>query len=142
VLHLIHPALVHFSVALLIVGGLLESWGLLRVDDAAARGGGRLVVAGTLFLFPTIVTGYIAANTVDFTDPALVVLDAHERNGVILLMLFCGLLFWKGWLRGRPAGRQRVIYAVALLVGVALTIYSALLGGELVYVHGTGVIGT
>lgn len=139
--HLVHPALVHFAVAFIVAGGLLEAGGLLARHAGATRFGGRLVVAGAIVLVPTIVSGYVAANTVDFTPAALRVLDDHERNGVILILACLGLLFWKGWLRGEVSGRARLPYVVALLATVGLAVWSALLGGRLVYGHGVGVFG-
>jgi uncharacterized membrane protein len=139
-LHLFHPAMVHFSVAFLIVGGAGEACGLFADRERLVRFGGTLVVIGTLSLIPTIVTGYLAANTVVLSDDARPVLDAHERNGVLLLGLFVATLFWKGWTRGRIPRSQRPWYAILLLLGVLLAAYSALLGGELVYSKGIGVL--
>ncbi|MCP3978352.1 MAG: DUF2231 domain-containing protein [bacterium] len=137
--HLFHPALVHFSVAFLVAGGLVEAWGLLADRERAARFGAALVVAGTVSLVPTLATGYLAAANVDAPSAVEPLLDAHERNGLILVAAFLGLQFWKGWNQGRiPAGQRRV-YALMLLAGVALAVYGALLGGELVYLHGVGV---
>ena len=138
-LHLIHPALVHFSVSLLILGGAVEAWALLTRRDAPARFGGILVVCGTVSLLPTIVAGYLAANTIELPSAAGPVLEAHERNGLFLIGLFVGAQFWKGWFRGELPRGQRPFYALLLIAGVALAAYSALLGGELVYYLGVGV---
>ena len=128
-LHLIHPALVHFSVALLVLGGVWEAVALLRARDDAARFGGRLVLLGTLSLLPTLVTGYLAANSVDLTPESAPLLAAHENNGLFLLGVFVACLFWKGWYRGEIPAGQRRLYALLVLVGVALAVYGALLGG-------------
>jgi uncharacterized membrane protein len=139
-LHLFHPAMVHFSVAFLIVGGAGEAWGMLAGRQRLARFSGVLVVIGTLSLIPTIVTGYLAANTVGLGDDARPVLDAHERNGIFLLGVFVAALFWKGWNRGEIPRAQRPWHAILLLVGVLLAVYSALLGGDLVYNKAVGVL--
>jgi len=139
-LHLFHPAMVHFAVAFLIVGGVGEAWGMLAGRERLARFAGVLVVIGTTSLIPTIVTGYLAANTVELGDAARPVLDAHERNGIFLLGVFVAALFWKGWNRGEIPRTQRPWYAILLLVGVLLAVYSALLGGDLVYNKGVGVL--
>lgn len=139
-MHLFHPALVHFSIALLVLGGLMEAAGLFARSDGSTRFGGTLVVLGTLSLVPTLITGFLAANSVTPEgSSATAMLARHERNGLILLGWFVGLQFWKAWNRGRLPDGQRQLYALFLLVGVLLVAYSAWLGGALVYGYGLGV---
>lgn len=138
-LHLFHPAFVHFSVALLIVGGLWEAWGQLTDRERAMRSGGTLTIFGTLSLLPTVVSGYFAANTVPVPPAAKGDFDLHELNGWLVVAVFVGLLFWKGWHRGEVPAGQRRLYGAVLLVGVLLVGLGAFLGGELVYLHGVGV---
>ena len=138
-MHLFHPALVHFSVAFLITGAVAEAWGLLRRKARVARFGAALLVLGTVSLIPTVLSGYVAANTVDPSPDGRALLDAHERNAWFVLALFTILLFWKGWFRGQLPEGQRVLYAGLLIGAALLTTYSALLGGEMVYLLGVGV---
>jgi uncharacterized membrane protein len=137
--HLFHPAFVHFPIALLIVGGVWVAWGQFSGRQAALRGGGTLTIVGTLALVPTVVTGYLAANSVPLADAASRTFKLHELNGWSVLALFTGLLFWKAWNRGVVPETHRRVYGALLLFGVALVAYGALLGGELVFAHGTGV---
>lgn len=139
-LHLIHPALVHFSVACLILGGVGEAWGLATQREALARWSGQLLIVGVVSLVPTIVSGYLAANTVELNAVGRELLGAHERNGLILLGLFVACLFWKAWWRGHLPQRQRKLYAAVLVAGVLLAAYSAWLGGQMVYGQGIGVL--
>jgi len=138
-LHLFHPALVHFSVAFLIFGALCEAWGLLALRPAAASFGGKLVVVGVLSLTLTVLSGYVAANSVSLTPEAQRLLDAHELNAWLVAGVYMAALFWKGWVRGELPREQRVLYALLLIAAAGLTAYSALLGGEMVYLHGAGV---
>lgn len=140
-LHLFHPAAVHFPVSLLVLGALCEASGLLSARDGLQRLGGSLVIAGTLFLVPAIVTGYLAANSVAPSGEALRIVERHELTGWVAGGWFLACLFWKGWTRGEIVGGQRVPYALALLLGAALIVYGALLGGELVFSLGVGVSG-
>jgi uncharacterized membrane protein len=139
-LHLFHPAVVHVSVAFLVVGGVVEIWGLLRHHPGASRFGVVLVVIGTLSLVPSLVTGYLAANTITLPEGTRSLLDAHERNGWILFGLFGGMLFWRAFAGGEPSSAQRPFYVAVLVVAVLFTAYNALLGGEMVYLHGVGVL--
>jgi len=141
VLHLFHPALVHFSVASLVAGGVAESWGLAARREGLARGGGMLVLAGLLSLAPTMFTGYVAANSIDVPAPALDDLGRHELGAWLVAAVFAAALIWKGWLRGQLPDTQRLPYVALLVAGVLLVVWTALAGGEMVFVHGVGVGG-
>jgi uncharacterized membrane protein len=138
-MHLFHPVSVHFSIAMLIVGGLWEAWGQATGGATSIRRGGIITIVGTFTLLPTLFTGYLAANSVPVPDSAKAVFNLHELNGWVVAALFVGLLFWKGWYRGSVPESQRRYYAIALLLGVLLVGYGAFLGGEMVYMHGVGV---
>ena len=138
-LHLLHPPLVHFTVALLVLGGSLEAWGLLARRDGPLRLGAALVLLGSATVPLTMFTGYIAANTVHVPERAARTLALHELDAWLIAATFGGALFWKGWYGGRVPERHRVPYAALLALGVLLVVWAAFLGGELVYVNGVGV---
>ncbi len=138
-LHLFHPALLHFSVAFLVAGGAAETWGLLADRESPRRFGATLLLIGLVSLVPTIATGYLAANTSGSPADGGLLLGAHERNGWILLGLLVGSQFWKAWFRGELPASHRPFYAVVLIAVVLLTAYSAWLGGRMVYGQGYGV---
>ena len=138
-LHLLHPALVHFTVAFLVTGAAVEAWGHFRGNDAAVRWGSSLLIVALATLVPTIVAGYLAANTVELPPGGATDLDWHELNGWILLALVFASQFWKAWCGGRLPDGQRRLYAALLLVVVVSTVYGAWLGGQMVYVQGIGV---
>jgi len=137
---LLHPALVHFSVAFLITGGACEACGIFLGRVNLEKFGGRLVMAGAVSLVPTIVAGYVARNGVGESSEAMTAaMDLHERVGLVLLGVFGLAILWRAWGQGQiPAGHRRV-YAVWLILGIAVAAYTAWLGGGLVYIFGAGV---
>jgi uncharacterized membrane protein len=139
VLHLIHPVLVHVTVASLIAGGLVEAYGIWRRREGAERFGGTLVVVGTASLVPTIVAGFLAANSLGLSTAGADAVDDHERLGLLVLGVFVPLLLLKAWGRGRPPERWRGLYVAGLLVGVGLASAAAYVGGFMVYELGVGV---
>jgi len=139
-LHLFHPAFVHFSVAFILAGGGTEVWGLVTGRETARRWGAVLVLVGLATLVPTLASGYLAGNTVEISDASRPLLDAHERNGWILLALLFGTQFWKGWRGGTLGESERWLYVVVMIVTLLLTAYGAWLGGRMVYGHGVGVL--
>jgi uncharacterized membrane protein len=138
-LHLIHPVLVHATVAFLIVGGLVEAYGIGRRREGAARFGGALVVLGTVALVPTIIAGFLAENTLTLSAVAADAVDDHVRFGLLAFGVFVPLLLMKAWGRGQPPLRFRGVYAAGLVVGVVLAAAAAYLGGLMVYELGVGV---
>lgn len=138
-MHLVHPALVHFTVAFLVVGGLVEAVAILAARERAERFGSTLVVLGTFALVATVASGFLALNVVNLPPGAEDAAGAHERMGIVLLGTFLALALWKGWHRGRLPQPHRPLYAIALLGGVAMVVTSAWLGGVMVYAHGVGV---
>lgn len=138
-LHLIHPVFVHATVSFLVVGGLIEAAGIGRRREAWERFGGALVVLGTLLLLPTIVAGFLAANSLALDPAGASAVDDHERLGLMVLGVFVPLLIAKAWGRGRAPARLRGAYAFGLLVGVGLTVAAAYEGGLMVYELGVGV---
>ena len=70
VLHLFHPALVHVTVAFLVVGGIVEAFGLMRRRDVVERFGSILVVTGTVSLLPTMLAGFLASNSLTLAEGA------------------------------------------------------------------------
>jgi uncharacterized membrane protein len=139
VLHLFHPALVHFSVALLVAGSVSEVWGILGRREGAERFGATLVLIGTVSLLPTIVTGLLAKNSIVVPAGGVDDLELHERLGFVLAAVFLLSQFLKAWRGGRLSTTERKVYVIILLVGVAMVIASAVIGAELVYEHGLGV---
>ena len=138
-LHLLHPALVHFSIAFLVAGAAIESVGTLAARPAASRFGTVLLALGTVSVIVTLATGYLAANTLDIPAAAQATFEAHERNGWIVLALFGLGFFWRALYRGTLPPMQARLHAVYLLLAAAFVLYSGYLGAELVYDHGVGV---
>ena len=138
-LHLIHPVLVHATVTFLVVGGLVEAYGIGLRRASAERFGGALVVLGTMLLVPAIVAGFLAENSLTLSVAAGEAVDDHERLGLLVLGVFLPLLLMKAWGRGRAPERWLWLYAAGLIVGVGLAVAAAYVGGFMVYELGVGV---
>jgi uncharacterized membrane protein len=139
VLHLIHPVFVHVTITFLIVGGLVEAYGIGLRRAGAERFGGMLVVLGTASLVPAVVAGVLAENSLTLSVAAGEAVDDHERLGLLVLGVFVPLLLMKAWGRGRPPERWVWLYVAGLIVGVGLAAATAYVGGLMVYELGVGV---
>ena len=138
-LHLLHPALVHFSIAFLVTGAVCEASGIFKAREGLEKFGGTLVLLGTLSLFPTVVTGFLAKNSIAIPTGAMDVVALHERLELIASALFIGSQFLKAWGGGRLASGLRLPYALVLLVGVVVVVAGAATGGHMVYRHSVGI---
>lgn len=138
-LHLLHPVLVHFAVAFLVVGAVAEALGILGGRRAMERFGAAASLLGVVFLVATVASGFLAANSVPLPGGAHEPLEDHERAGLVLLGVWLLLVLWKAWFRGTLPPRHRVPHAAALLAAGGLTLWVAWLGGHLVYGLGVGV---
>lgn len=148
-LPLIHPAVVHFPIALLICGSLaalayIHRWPRLELRILSWW----LLLPGWLMLLLAILSGIVAQGGLPPQAPYRSVLNWHTGSGLALAVLY-GDLLYRGWLhkQRRPPtepdflavpGRKWLL-TVQLLLGIGLVIFSGWLGGQLVYTFGVGV---
>ena len=130
----------HFALAFAVSGALAEAAGILAGRERLERWGSAMLLLGTGAIVLAVASGYLAANTAPgLAGAAATALGAHERLALLSGASLLLLVVWKGLGRGRIAAGQRRLYALALLAALALLVWTALLGGRLVYDHGVGV---
>ncbi len=131
----------HFALAFAVSGALTEAVGILLGRERVERFGGTLVLLGTAAVVLAVATGYLAANTA----PGLgargpeAALGLHERMALIGAGSLLLLVVWKGMGGGRIAPGLRGVYALTLIAVAVVLLWTALLGGSLVYELGVGV---
>ena len=145
---LLHPLIVHFPIALLLVGTALRLVAALRYRIPAVASiepGARIILLlGTLGAWVAVYTGTLANAEVArmLCDPT--VAKMHERWAYWVGWLFsAGIVFdtllWRGvpnrWLRRVLV----VLLAVCLLAGSGTLLYVGHLGAKLVYQQGAAV---
>jgi uncharacterized membrane protein len=143
-----HPLVVHFPIALLLVGTTLRLLGLSRRRRARWR---FLVPAGRLLLVVGVVSAWIAVYTGTLADAVVVrslcdptVVEAHEDAAYWVAALFTlaaladGFLAWR-----RPDGWRRRLLILFLagssVAGSAGLLYVGHLGARLVYQQAAAV---
>lgn len=141
----IHPAVDHFTVALLIVAVLTDLLASMFSTRLWMRYAAlALMIVGTAAAWGSNVTGGWEAHRVWDTvkaagGPALDTLHRHAEFGDWLPWVFLILAIWRIGVQlfGFMAGTRWLYLLVAVLAAVALS-YQGYLGGELVYDYGIG----
>lgn len=149
----LHPLLTHFPIALLVFYTLSEIVNSIIPRKEILRISLFLLVAGTVMLFPALLTGNIVAQR--FMDLAVgvevVKADAVSRheNMATLTVIFFSILFiskiktlllaFKVEFNYSPTMQERSFNLVFAIIGCLLIFSTGYYGGVLVYIHGIGV---
>lgn len=113
--HAQHVVLVHFPIALFLVGTFFDvvgSFSRVASRKAALTLGARLnTIAAAVFVLPTLATGLLAWHWQ---------LAGAKLKGILLLHLILGctcgiLILLVAWIRARPANRTKLSIPITLL---------------------------
>jgi len=134
----LHPALVHFPIALVSFSFITDLLGRLFNRSSLRSAGFWTLIGALLGGAGAAASGYFD-STHDTLGETMRYVDFHETAGWILVGALVVLTLWR-WLvyarKDRPAG---MIYLVAALLVVGLTLFQGWYGGEMVYSQGAGV---
>lgn len=124
----LHPGVVHFPIALLSVGALLEILQILRRKPEAAPGTPALTWLAAAAAVPATLFGFMLADA-EGCEGALI--DRHQWLGVAstAVAVLAALAAFKA--KSSP-GALRVL-RIALVLGAGLVMATGYLGGELVF---------
>jgi uncharacterized membrane protein len=138
----LHPVVDHFTVALVLVGIVVDLVASLMPLRLWVRYMAvTLMVLGALAAFGSNITGGWEAERVweHVSGPAKDTLKTHAELGDILPWVFGVLALWRvgvefiGFL-----SRTRFIYLLAAIAAGGVILYQGALGGDLVYDYGVG----
>lgn len=139
---LLHPAAVHFPIALLLAGGAAAA-ARLRAGSAAWLEAAEawMLLAGTLSAWGALALGLLAARGAPGAGAAWAAVESHSRLAWWSCAAFSTLLFLRlaAFGTGRRLPRQQGLEAGLWLIGLLLMFATASGGLELVYVFGVGV---
>jgi uncharacterized membrane protein len=136
----LHPALVHFPIALSLVAVLFDFVSRHPRARRLEPAGGVLMGLAALGGIAATLTGQLAEEEAVVPRAARALVDRHEELGEIAMWVLIAValvrlaLAWRGAFKGLIAwGYLALALAAAVLVG-----YQGMLGGELVFRHGIG----
>jgi uncharacterized membrane protein len=141
-LYPLHPRLVHFPIALSLVGSACILWGMWRGREQWTVYGRTSLLFGWIGALIAALTGLVDQSRAP-DDPAVsAAINRHITAGIAVIVVLGLAVYWP--LRERRLLAQpghRWAYIGLILAGAALVVLEAWLGGQLVYHLGVGVIG-
>lgn len=136
----LHPLVVHFPIALLLLNLVLTFAYLRRPDPFLERSAYGALVIGWWGAFAAIMTGVLdVARAWPLRPEVIGWLNAHFAVGLLVLLVYGRALLLR---RRNPAilnGPRCRSYIVLLGLGALLVVLSGWTGGQLVYELGFGV---
>ncbi len=138
-LYLIHPILVHFTIALFSLSVLFDILGKLTKKEGFHSAAWFNLLFGSLSVITTVIFGLIAEGRAAHTDAGHELLETHETIGFLVLGIILPLTIWRIVLKGKLPVKGLVIYLFVSVLVVGLMVVGGYYDGEMVYTHGYGV---
>jgi uncharacterized membrane protein len=136
----LHPAVIHFPIALLVVNLALTLWHLRRADPFLERAAYGALLLGWWGALAGVVTGTLAAALAWPVEAGVLSwLNAHAVLGFLLLYIYGRAVLRR---RRDPQildGPNRRQYLLLLIAGAVLLLVDGWIGGHMVYRLGVGV---
>jgi uncharacterized membrane protein len=133
--------IVHFPIALLIVGFLSELISLILKKEFFSRAGYYLLILGTVGVIAAYLSGEYAGDGITEAGALKQALETHESAALLSLWLMVGaalvriaLVFFK-----KHNGVFKWAAFILFLLGVLSIARTGYYGGELVFKHAAGV---
>lgn len=132
----IHPLLVHFPIALLLLSVAADLVAFFTdVQSLRDTAWWALLGAAVGGAF-TVLAGLYDMRRADLTEEVHVRVHTHMKVGLTLLAALIGLTLWRLKIYTSPDPAPGWGYLAAALFAVGLTALQGWLGGELVYTYG------
>lgn len=137
----LHPAAVHFPIALLALGAAVAGLRLRWEAPWSSWAESRLLWLGTLSAWAALGLGLLAEQTAPHVPLAWEVLAEHEELAWWTIAVFTALSLLRLYAvrKGRDAGKLRGAQSLLWVIGLGLLVSTAMRGGELVFGFGVGV---
>lgn len=135
----VHPAIVHFPIALVTLWFIAELIGYFSRSEKARTVAWWSLVAAAISGPITIVAGYADMWRASLAPATHELVHTHLKIGWTLVVATLAVTAWRWFIRTEPQRRPGGGFLVAAALVFALTIFQGWYGGEMVYAHGAGV---
>ena len=135
----LHPAIVHFSVALLLLAGFFGIVSLFGKREFWKDLTIKFFITGVLFTPLAVLTGVIEVLNLKHNEAIHKLLTLHQYNGFAILGFYLILLAWYWFRRKIMGNKEYAPFVLCLFLGSMLVLFQGYLGGEMVFSEGAGV---
>ncbi len=138
----IHPPIVHFAIALVIVSVIFDFFGLILKKDSLKNAGFWTLVVGAIAVVGAFITGHQAEELVEKAiegSEAYKRLEIHETVGNFVLGLVLLLTAFRVFVSKKSDIRLMGIYLLLGFLVISVVGLQGRIGGKLVYEFGVGV---
>ncbi len=138
----IHPMIVHFPIALLLTATLISFLAVLFKNKREEL---KIVlywimILGSLSVLAALASGlYEDARGVVHDDAIHEIMEVHKLLGFIITAAFVSVTLWFVFRKRKIQYRELLLITLFLIATSSVLVYSAYLGGKMVYEEGTGV---
>lgn len=137
---LLHPAVVHFPVALLVLNFVLTLAYLRHTDPFLERAAYGALLIGWWGLFAAVLTGtLVLAYSWPLRDELVPWLNLHAALGIALLLIYGQAALRRRRSRQLLDGPERSFYLKLLTIGLITLLVDGWIGAHLVYGLGFGI---
>ncbi|OAI11733.1 hypothetical protein A1359_01535 [Methylomonas lenta] len=135
----LHPLFVHFPIALLSLFFLLDLLGSIANKIEWRKTASWFLYSGAIFAAMTVAAGLIAADSVAHGGDVHQIMENHEHLGIAVLLLAVTLSGWRLLAKNQISGGANTLYLIFAAILAGLLLFTADLGGLMVYGYGVGV---
>lgn len=135
----IHPAIVHYPIALVTLSVIADLLGYLFKTEALKVVGWWALIAAAIGAAFALVAGLFDMTRAKVKDEVHKRVHTHMKIGFTLFAAIAGLTIWRWFIYTDTTYQLRWSYLVPALLVLGLTFFQGWLGGELVFAHGVGV---
>ena len=141
----LHPKIIHFPIAFLLIYVFLEITGIITKKDFYLKAAYLFLFLGVLSAVAAVITGNQAYEIASqLKDKGAVIpsglVSQHEQYATITLWYFTGLLVFRTYLvlKKKLKGTLQYLLVLLAVVGAFFIYETADYGGKLVFNHGVG----
>lgn len=134
-----HAALNDFpSLLFLLAFGFDLAAGLTKRESLRVAAFWSLSVGAVGGIF-ALLSGLRAEDSIEHGGSVHLIMERHETLAIMITILFVALAAWRVWRRSAMATKERSAFLTVSGLGVLLVLWTAHLGGSIVYEYGGGV---